>query len=218
MQVFENRVDAGRRLAERLAEHPVVQRADRVVVLGVPRGGLPVGAEVARALRAPFDVVVVRKLRSPVNPELGFGAVGADGHVEIDERTVERLGITAEQIDAEVADRTRAVEQRIALYRDVAPAVALDGAVAIVVDDGVATGGTARQACAYARRGGAVAVLLAVPVASAAAQERLAESADDVLVLSTPAEFLAVGQAYKDFAQLSDEDAVDALRRANACA
>jgi putative phosphoribosyl transferase len=216
MQVFEDRRDAGRKLAEALAARPRVRDAERLVVLGVPRGGLPVGAEVARTLGAAFDVVVVRKLRSPVNPELGFGAVGADGHVEIDEATVGRLGITREQVDAEVADRTAAVERRVALYRGVAPPVDLHGAVVIVVDDGIATGGTARQACAYARRGGAGAVILAVPVAPVSAAERLADAADEVLVLSTPAEFIAVGQGYSDFSQLSDEDAVEALRSVNA--
>lgn len=218
MEVFEDRQEAGRRLAAVLADHPDIRDAERVVVLGVPRGGLPVGAEVARALGAPLDVVVVRKLRSPQNPELGFGAAGADGFVEIDEATVERLGITAEQVSAEIEERREALRHRLELYRAVAPAVDLRGAVVVVVDDGIATGGTAHQACAYARRGGAARVVLAVPVAPAAASQRLAGDADDVIVLSTPAEFIAVGQAYADFSQLGDEDAVAALRRAAAVA
>ncbi len=216
MQVFENRREAGRALAQVLQTNPHVARADRVVVLGIPRGGLPVGAEVATALDAQFDVVVARKLRTPQNPELGFGAVGADGHVEIDEETAAGLGITREQVDREVADRRQAVERRLELFRSVAPQVDLDGAVAIVVDDGIATGGTARQACAYARRNGAERVLLAVPVAPSVAEQRLADAADEVVVLSSPAEFIAVGQAYADFSQLTDDDAVEALRRANA--
>jgi putative phosphoribosyl transferase len=110
MQVFEDRRDAGRKLAEALAAHPLVRAAERLAVLGVPRGGLPVGAEVARTLGVAFDVVVVRKLRCPTNPELGFGAVGADGFVELDEATIERLGITEEQVAAEIEDRRAAVE------------------------------------------------------------------------------------------------------------
>ncbi|MBA2318473.1 MAG: phosphoribosyltransferase [Euzebyales bacterium] len=212
MQVFEDRQDAGRRLATALSTHPEVEGAERIVVLGVPRGGLPVGAEVARALRAPFDVVVVRKLRSPHNQELGFGAIGADGHVEVNDDLVARLGLSTAEIEQEIADRRDAVGRRVALYREAAAPADLEGAVAIVVDDGIATGGTARLACAYARRNGARRVLLAAPVGPAGVTERMADAADAVLVLSTPAEFLSVGQAYADFAQLSDTDAVTALR------
>lgn len=212
MQVFDNRYDAGRRLAEALREHPLISGAPRTVVLGVPRGGLPVGAAVAAELGADFDVVVARKLRVPRNPEVGFGAVGADGHVEVDEDTVARLGITAEELEEEIADRRAAVQRRLDLYRSVARPVDLTGAVVVVVDDGVATGGTARQACALARRGGADKVVLGVPVAPAGAAADLADVADDVVVLSTPAEFLGVGQAYADFEQLDDDAAVEALR------
>lgn len=216
MQVFEDREDAGRQLAAALAAHQQVRDADRLVVLGVPRGGLPVGAVVARALDAPFDVVVVRKLRSPHNPELGFGAVGADGHVEVNADMVSRLAISPEEVDAEIADRSEAVERRLAMYRRAAPAADIEGAVAVVVDDGIATGGTASLACAYARRNGASLVLLAAPVGPDGIAERLADVADAVLVLSTPAEFLSVGQAYVDFAQLDDDTAVEALRAATA--
>lgn len=211
MTVFEDRRDAGRRLAAAVRDLPALSDDARVVVLAIPRGGLPVGAEVARALGADFDVVVVRKLRSPNNPELGFGAVGADGHVELDDRLVSELGLTPDQVDAEVVDRVAAVEQRLELYRGVAPAVDLGGAVVVVVDDGVATGGSARQACLLARRGGAVRVILAVPVAPRSVEPTLDEVADDVVILSSPAEFLAVDQAYRDFVQLDDDDALATL-------
>lgn len=214
MQVFADRTDAGRQLAARLADVPAVSAADRVVVLAVPRGGLPVGAEVARLLDAPLDVAVVRKLRSPANPELGYGAIDAEGHVDLDERTVERLGITREEIEAEVADRRERVQQRLALYREVTDRVEMTGACVVVVDDGIATGGTARQACAFARRAGAARVVMAAPVGPADVDQRLADVADEVVVLVHPVEFLSVSQAYEDFAMLDDEAAVDAVRAA----
>lgn len=216
MQVFEDRQDAGRQLARALAADSDVVTGGRVVVLGIPRGGLPVGAEVARALGAEFDVSVVRKLRAPHNPELGYGAVGPDGRVEIDHALVARLGLSDEQVEAEVADRRAAVERRLQLFRQVIPPADLSGATVVVVDDGIATGGTARQACAFARAAGARRVILAVPVAPPGAAEELADAADRVLVLSQPAEFLAVGQAYRDFTQLTDEAALAAVRAATA--
>lgn len=214
MQVFADRTDAGRQLAARLTDVPTVVGADRVIVLAVPRGGLPVGAEVARALAAPLDVAVVRKLRSPANPELGYGAIDAEGHVDLDEDTVERLGITREEIEAEIADRRELVQQRLELYREVTDRVEMAGACVVVVDDGIATGGTARQACAFARRAGAARVVMAAPVGPADVEHRLADVADEVVVLVHPAEFLSVSQAYEDFAMLDDEAAVDAVRAA----
>lgn len=213
MKVFEDRTDAGRQLGAALVEANVTA-GGRVVVLAIPRGGLPVGAEVARALDADFGVLVVRKLRAPHNPELGFGAVGPDGHVEIDDDLVARLGITDEQIEEEVADRRAAVEERLAMYREHVAHVDLSGATVVVVDDGIATGGTASQALSLARRNGARRVILAVPVAPLGAEEQLGALADEVVVLSTPAEFLAVGQAYREFEQLDDDAAVAAVRAA----
>lgn len=212
MQVFSDRTDAGRQLGARLRDEAAVTAADRVVVLAIPRGGLPVGAEVARALEAPIDVAVVRKLRSPANPELGYGAIDADGHVELDEEMVERLGITREEIDAEIADRQDRVRQRLELYREAASRTDMAGACVLVVDDGIATGGTARQACTFARRVGAARVVVAAPVGPADVEERLGDVADDVIVLVHPAEFLSVSQAYEDFSVLDDEAAVAAVK------
>lgn len=211
--MFEDRRDAGRRLASVLAaDEGLAGGHHRVVVLAIPRGGLPVGAEIARALGAEFDVVVVRKLRTPQNPELGFGAISSDGRVEIDQQLVQRLGLTQDQIRAEVDDRRQLIEQRLERYRNVAPAVNLAGALVIVVDDGIATGGTARQACALARRMGADRIVLAVPVAPRRAAAELASAADRVLVLIQPADFLAVGQAYRDFGQLDEASSLELFR------
>lgn len=211
MHVFEDRRDAGRQLASQLATHPAVAGTERVVVLAVPRGGLPVAVEVAVALGAEWDVVVVRKLRSPHNPELGFGAIGSDGHVEVNHELVGRIGITEEQVQAEVDNRKQEVARRLELYRSVRPPAELDGATVIVTDDGIATGGTIREACMLARRQGAARIVLAAPVGPPGIERGLADAADDIVVLSQPAEFLAVGQAYRDFAQLDDEAIVRLL-------
>lgn len=212
MKVFEDRRDAGRQLAALLAEDETLAGGRRLVVLAIPLGGLPVGAEVARTLGAAFDVVVVRKLRTPQNPELGFGALGSDGHVEVDEAMVSRLGLSEADVRAEIDDRKRVIASRLKLFRSVVPQVDLNDAAVIIVDDGIATGGTAREACHLARREGAASVVLAVPVAPPKAADELAGAADRVLVLSEPAEFLAVGQAYKEFGQLDDQAGLDVLR------
>lgn len=211
MTVFEDRREAGRLLAEALRSDGGLEGAERIVVLAIPRGGIPVGVEVARALDAEFDVVVVRKLRSPNNQELGFGAVAGDGHVELDEDLVAELGLTRQQVDEEVSDRTAAVERRLELYRGIAHPADLAGAVVVVVDDGIATGSSARQACLVARRAGASRVVLAVPVAPREVAQDLREVADEVVVLTSPAEFLAVDQAYREFAQLDDDAALAVL-------
>lgn len=214
MTVFEDRREAGRLLAAAVVDAGVLDADQRVVVLAIPRGGIPVGAEVARVLHAEFDVAVVRKLRSPNNPELGFGAVGADGHVEVDQDLVAELGLDPAQVDAEIADRVGEVAGRLEVYRGVRPPVDLQGAEVVVVDDGIATGGSARQACLLARRSGASCVVLAVPVAPRGISGELRDVADAVIVLSEPPEFLAVDQAYRDFDELDDDAAVSLLAAA----
>jgi putative phosphoribosyl transferase len=156
--------------------------------------------------------VVVRKLRTPQNPELGFGAVGADGHVEVEEATVERLGITEEQVEAEIADRRAAVSGASPCtgpWPLASTWPARSWWSSTTASPRVAP---ARQACAFARRNGAATVILAVPVAPVDAAQLLADAADDVVVLSTPAEFMGVSQAYAEFEQLDDDAAVAALR------
>lgn len=207
MRVFEDRTHAGIELGEELDKRGYGE-GNRVVVLAVPRGGLPVAIQVALALDADFGVAVVRKLRSPHNAELGFGAVGPDGHIDIDTDLVERLGLTKDQVDDEIANRKAAVEQRLAMYRRHVDDVDLADATVIVVDDGIATGVTASQALSLARRAGARIVVLASPVAPQGARQQLEGLADDVVILSTPEEFLSVGQAYREFEQLDDATAL----------
>ena len=206
---FTDRVDAGEQLAKALAEHAGVE----CVILAIPRGGVIVGEIVARELGAPLDVVVPRKIGAPMNPELGLGAV-APGVRVLDPELIEMLGVSAEYLEREIAVQEREIERRLHAYREGRPPVDVQGRTAIVVDDGVATGGTAVAALRWARAQGAAKVILAVPVAPAAVMARLAHEADEVVVLGTPEPFFAVGEWYRRFEQTSDEEVVDALSRA----
>ena len=206
---FADRVDAGRRLAARL-EH---LRSQRVVVLGLPRGGVPVALQVARALDAPLDVIIVRKLGVPFQPELGMGAVGEDGIHVINRGVVEMAEVTDDEL-AEVQAREQAeVEARAARYRAGRPRQPLDGRVALVVDDGIATGSTALAACQVARAQGAARVVLAVPVAPQGWEDSIGDAADELICVESPAAFFAIGQFYADFAQVADDEVIACLRR-----
>jgi putative phosphoribosyl transferase len=210
--VFTDRADAGRRLAARLGH----LRGEPVVVLGLPRGGVPVGLEVARALGAPLDVIVVRKLGVPFQPELGMGAVGEDGVRVINREVVRLAGVSAEELAAVQAREQAQVEARAARYRAVWPREPLAGRVAVVVDDGIATGSTARAACQVARAHGAARVVLAVPVAPRGWQARIADAADELVCVHTPRGFCAIGQYYSDFSQATDEEVLACLQAAAA--
>ena len=206
---FVDRVDAGRRLAGRLRH----LRDQDVVVLGLPRGGVPVAFEVAEALDAPLDVIVVRKLGVPFQPELGMGAIGEDGVRIVNHELVRLARVTAAQL-AGVERRERAeLERRARRFRGGRPRIALAGRTAVVVDDGIATGSTARAACEVARAQGASRVVLAVPVAPPGWTERLDDAADELVCLETPEPFLAIGQWYGDFTQTADVDVVECLER-----
>ena len=207
---FANRTDAGQRLAAALASY-----VDRdVVVVGLPRGGVPVAFEVARALGAPLDVIVVRKLGVPFRPELGMGAVG-EGDARVINADVVRMARISGQEVAEIERRERDVVDRLArCFRGNLAPVPLAGRIVIIVDDGVATGSTARAACQVARAHGAAEVVLAVPVGPPGVEQQLRPDADSVICLSAPSKFHAVGQVYADFAQISDEQVNDLLGHA----
>lgn len=206
---FADRIEAGRRLGEALRD--AVTPSPSVVVYGVPRGGVVVAAEVARALAAPLDVAVTRKIGAPANPELGIGAVAEDGVAVLDERLIERLGVSREYLDEEIARQTEEVQRRLRAYRGHRPGHEPAGKICVVVDDGIATGGTIRAALAAFRRRGAGRIVLAVPVASEEGLALASKEADDVLCLETPPFFAAVGQWFGDFPQISDEQVVEAL-------
>lgn len=207
--MFADRVEAGRALARALA----FLAGDKVVVLGLPRGGVPVAAEVASALHAPLDVIVVRKLGVPYQPELGMGAIGEGGVRVVNPDIVRMAHVTEAQLDA-VERRERAeLERRVERFRAGRPAVPIAGRVAVIVDDGIATGSTAKAACEVARAHGAERVVLAVPVAPEDWTLRLADVADEYVCLDMPAYFAAVGQFYADFSPTTDDEVVACLRR-----
>lgn len=209
MVVFEDRVDAGTRLARELE----ALRGQDVVVLGLPRGGVPVASVVAEALDAPLDVIVVRKLGVPFQPELAMGAIGEGGVRVLDRHLVARARVSDEEIDAVERHERAVLEARVERLRRGRPRVDLRGRVAVVVDDGIATGATARVACQVARRLGAERVVLAVPVAPAHTAAHLPE-ADEVVCVSAPENFMAVGAHYVDFSPTSDDEVVALLDRA----
>lgn len=204
--MFTDRIDAGRQLAHALAPlqsaHPVV--------LGLARGGVPVAAEVAAALGAPLDVLVVRKLGVPYQPEVAMGAIGEDGSRYLDQSLIDVLGITAGELErVEAEERVRLAEQT-ALLRAGRDRIDLTGRVALIVDDGIATGATASAACAIARGLGAARIVVAAPVGGADAALRV-QGADEVICLLQPAGFQAVGAHYRDFGQTSDAEVVALL-------
>ncbi|MEU7487824.1 phosphoribosyltransferase family protein [Streptomyces sp. NPDC042319] len=221
MRRFTDRRDAGRQLARRVREHLEATRPDLIgghppdgpVVLALPRGGVPVAAEIARDLGAPLDVLVARKIGAPGQPELAIGALAGEDRPLFDARALEFLGLTEEGLTADVARERTELHRREDLYRGRRPPPELTGRTVVLVDDGLATGMTARAALRALRRHGPATVLLAVPVASPTTAAALAEEADDVLCLSRPPDFRAVGEWYDDFTQVSDEDVIDALHR-----
>jgi putative phosphoribosyl transferase len=204
---FRDRADAGRILAAQL----VHLRSAHPVVLGLPRGGVPVAAEVARALGAPLDVALVRKLGVPFQPELAMGAIGEGGVRVVNDEVRRAAGVTESDLAAVEARERVELERRAERFRDGRPPLPLKGRTVVVVDDGIATGSTARAACEIARARGAAHVVLATPVAPRASLAQLAKVADDVVCVEAPEHFFAIGQWYDDFAQTSDAEVVALL-------
>lgn len=207
-RIYPDRRAAGRWLAAALAKYA---GRDEVLVCGLPRGGVPVAAEVARQLRRPLDVLVVRKLGAPEQPELAVGAIGEGGVRVMNEDLLRTLGLSGEAIDRLTAEQNRELERRLRAYRSEHDARPVDGQTVIVVDDGVATGATMRAALQAVRGRGAAKIVAAAPVGASDSVAALADDADEVVVLETPAWFSSVGQWYEDFSQTSDEEVRDLL-------
>jgi len=213
MKRFADRADAGRRLAERLRDYA---GRENVVVLGLPRGGVPVAAEVARALEAPLDVFLVRKLGVPGREELAFGAIASGGARVLNPDVVGSLGIDERTIE-EVSARERAeLERRAEAYRGTAAPPDLRDRTVILVDDGLATGASMRAAVEAVRGLGPERVVVAVPAAARQTCAELERTVDEVVCLLTPEPFFAVGMWYRDFSETTDEQVRAALARARA--
>ena len=207
---YLDRDRAGRVLGQRIADLPGTDP----VVLALPRGGVPVGYQVALAIAAPLDVIVVRKLGVPSQSELAMGAIGEGGLVVMDEEVVYAARVGPADISAAEARERAELDRRVRRYRSIRPKVPLPGRTAIIVDDGMATGSTARAACLVARAQRASTVVVATPVASRQATGMLGQVADRVIALQQPEPFYAVGQWYLEFAQTSDEEVLALLAAA----
>lgn len=209
--IFADRRDAGRKLAEKVA----LRHFTDPVVLALPRGGVPVAVEVAEAIHAPLDLILVRKLGAPREPELAIGAVvdGPSPHIVLNDDIVREVGATPGDIDAIATRELAVIAGRRRLWLADRPAVGLAGRTAIIVDDGIATGATVKAAVVGARRQGAARVVIATPLAPAETVASLAALADEFVVVSTPHPFRSIGRFYDDFTQLTDADVAALLRR-----
>jgi predicted phosphoribosyltransferase len=208
---FRNRSEAGRWLAERLQAY--ARRPD-VNVLALPRGGVPVGYELARALEAPLDVFLVRKLGLPGQEELAMGAIATGGVRVLNEDVVQALAVPSHVIEDVARAEAQELRRREAAYRGSRPAPDLRGRVAILVDDGLATGSTMRAAVRAVKQMGPARVVVAVPVAAAQTRDDLAAEVDEIVCETPPEPFLAVGRWYEDFSQTTDDEVRDLLQRA----
>ena len=205
--MFADRTDAGHRLAQRLKTFP----RENLVVLALPRGGVPVALQVAKELKAPLDIIVVRKLGVPFQPELAMGAIGEGDVRVVNEQVVGMTGVSRAEVGEVEAREREELARRAARFRGARDRVPLTGRTALIVDDGIATGSTARAACKVARAQGARRVVIATPVAPPAAIAELRDVADEVIALYTPEHFFAIGQFYADFTQISDDEVVRLL-------
>jgi putative phosphoribosyl transferase len=210
---FPDRRAAGRLLAERLADEvDLDQWAERTVVLGLPRGGVAVAKEVAAVMGLPMNVIVTRKIGYPPQPELGVGAIAEGlGQPVYDSRLFDRLGLTPEALAEVVSAEEAELDRRVRIYRGGSPLPSVAGWCVIVVDDGLATGGTARAALRSLRAAQAAYLVLAAPVAPWSAAESLRAEADQVVILVTPSRFSSVGEWYVAFGQLTDADVLALL-------
>lgn len=210
MSEFRDRKDAGRRLAVELRSYAT----ERPIVLALPRGGVPVGYEIAHALHAPLDVRVVGKVGAPWRTELGLGAVAEGGYLDLNPEVLERVGLSQDELTKAVESKQHEVQERLLLFRGHHPRPTLRNRTVILVDDGIATGGTIRAAIRSIRAQGPKAIVLAVPVATPGTVRALASEVERVVCLSTPVDLYAIGLWYADFAQVSDDEVVRLLDRA----
>ncbi|MCI0629955.1 MAG: phosphoribosyltransferase, partial [Phycisphaerales bacterium] len=214
--MFRDRSDAGRQLAQRLLHLKDQQPPPGAVVLGLPRGGVIVASEIARELNAPLDVLVVRKIGAPHQPELAIGAVtdGQRPQVVLNQELVDALGVSQVYLNAEIAEQYMEVRRREQFYRGGRKPPPITGRTVIVVDDGIATGATVKAGLEAIRRLDPARLILAVPVAAPESLDQLRDLADEIVVLAAPANFVAVGRFYSNFDQTTDEEVIALLEEA----
>lgn len=212
---FEDRTDAGQRMVPMLEEY---RGAAATLVLGLPRGGVVVAFEIAKALKLPFDVWVTRKIGAPLNPELAIGSVDSDGNLLLDKNTAKLYEVSDRYIREEVASEKEEIRRRYLLYRGAEGAPAVSGKTVLVVDDGVATGYTMMAALQSVKTGGAAAIVCVIPVAPPRVMRKLDQMSDRVVCLSTPSYFGAVGEFYRNFDQVTDEEVIEYLKQSPASA
>lgn len=212
-QTFKDRREAGKALAQHLMKLELTDP----VVLAMPRGGVPVAVEVAETLHAPLDLVLVRKIGVPFQPELAAAAVvdGGDPEIVVNDDVVRLAGITKDYIDVEAEEELAEIERRRHIYLEGRPRVPLEGRTLVLIDDGIATGASVRAALAALRRKSPLKLILAVPVAPADTVEQLQEQVDEVVCLETPDPFYAIGMHYDDFHQVPDDEVVQLMNEAS---
>ncbi|MEX0617096.1 MAG: phosphoribosyltransferase [Candidatus Woykebacteria bacterium] len=207
--IFKDRFEAGRKISQQL------KNVKRPFILAIPRGGVVLGAAIAKKLKCPLSIIVARKLGAPDNPELAIGAVTADGDLFLDQDLIDRIGVRPEYIMSEQEAQMKEAERREKAYRQGLQRPNLKGKAAILVDDGLATGATMEAAIRSVKREGASKVIIAVPVSPRGTVEHFKGIVDDIIVLSVPSSFLAIGQFYSDFPQVSDEEVISLLKKSN---
>lgn len=209
--LFKNRSEAGQQLAEQLIQY---KDNPRVVVLGLPRGGVVVAFKIAKTLNLPLDLVVPRKIGAPGNPEFAIGAITEDGEGIFDEQVISTYNISKDYIDQTVAKEKKEAQRRLELYRGDRPPLDLKNKIAILVDDGVATGSTMLAAVKSTRSKGVKKIIVAIPVTARDSLEKIKEQADEVVYLNAPLFFGAVGAFYQNFDQTNDKEVIEIMNRA----
>jgi len=209
--LFADRLDAGRRLARRLGGY---RRRENVLVLALPRGGVVIGFEIARALSAPLDIIIVRKLGFPGRPELAIGALAETGRVVLNEEVISLFDVPRSYVDREIAEQAKKITERAGLYRQGGPPVHVEGKTVILTDDGVATGSTMKAAIQTLKEEALLSLVVAVPLGPPQTVAELRAMADEVVCLESPPDFVAVGMHYGDFGEVSDREVVGLLARA----
>lgn len=210
--LFYDRQDAGQKLAEKLVKY---KNLDRVVVLGLPRGGVIVAAAVAQHLNVPLDIMVARKISAPRNPEFAIGAITVDGAGVFDDRLIASLGIPPTYINKTILQEQREAHRRLQVYRGDRPALDLQQKIVVLVDDGIATGATMQAAINFVKKQQPQKIIVAVPVAAPDTCAKLKKNIDELITLATPRAFAAVGQFYKKFDQTTDDEVVKIMQNTN---